>query len=309
MMRLLAIALIATLCTGGRADAQPDPYGLFASAEAYWFTQQYPQYLSYDVAVQVIQGNQVRVERYDSGWDGTDGSIWADGVSDYEREHPVRPTGMNFCIIVTCLTKPLPPIDFIGVPVLTPTYTFGMAPFVPAQLPSGAEQARRLVAEIRREFHDPYPAGRERSQASQSSSTLPTIAHEVAVGGIYVITLAGIESVDGHDCYHLVLRPRSDPGRYRLRDLWIDTKDSATWRLNLALNFVDGPGTRVPWTVDFDNVAGVQYIAQERADGPMTYQGQSYSQVIVSFENVRSVAVPSAHPLYEAPEAVVREPL
>lgn len=309
MTRLLALSVIAGLCLSGRAQAQPDPYELFESAEAFWFAQPYSQYLAYDVAVTVTQGSRVRVERYNSGFDGTDGSMWVDAVSDYEREHPVRPTGMNVCILVACLTKPLPPIDFIGVPMLAPTYTFGMAPFIPAQPPSSAEQARRLVEEIRREFHDPYPRGRTPVPASQNSSTLPTIAHEVTVGRIYVIRLTGIESVDGHECYHLVLRPRSDPGRYRLRDLWIDTKDSATWRLNLALNFVDGPGTRVPWTVDFDNVAGVQYIAQERANGSMTYQGQTYSQVVLSFENVRSVAVPSAHQWYGVPATAVREPL
>jgi hypothetical protein len=308
MVRLLALVAIAGICVAGRVCAEPDPYAIFGGAEAFWYAQSYPTYLNYDVAVSVTQNGQQRIERYKSAYDATNGRIAVDGVSDYEREHPVRPTGVNVCIIVYCVTKPLPPIDFIGVPILTPTYTFGMAPFIPAQPPSSAEQARRLVEEIRREFHDPYPAGRKPFEA-QSGSTLPTIAHEVAAGNIYAITLAGIESVGGHDCYHLVLRPRLDPGKYRLRDLWVDTKTGATWRLNLALNFVDGPGTTVPWTVDFDSVGGVQYISEERAAGTVRNLGQTYSQVIVSFENVQSGSLPGAQYWSSAAPQTLREPL
>lgn len=38
----------------------------------------------------------------------------------------------------------------------------------------------------------------------------------------YSITIAGIETVDGHEAYHLKLRPESDPQRHNLRDLWVD---------------------------------------------------------------------------------------
>jgi hypothetical protein len=308
MLRLLALVALVALGSADQLSATPDPYAIFEGAEAFWYAQPYPLYLNYDVAVSVTQDGQQRVERYKSAYDATNGRISVDAVSDYEREHPVKPTGMNVCIIVYCVTKPLPPIDFIGVPILAPTYTFGMAPFIPAEPPSSAEQARRLVEEIRREFHDPYPAGRKPLQA-RGGSTLPTIAHEVAAGNVYTITLEGIESIDGHDCYHLVLRPRENPGKYRLRDLWIDTKTSATWRLNLALNFVDGPGTTVPWTVDFDDIAGVQYILDERATGTVRNLGQSYSQVTVSFENVQSGSIPAARYWSAAAPQTLREPL
>jgi hypothetical protein len=284
-------ALVATLALYGSpaaAPAAPDPYAIYERAQTFWFSQRYPTYLEYDVAVTVAQNGQERVERYKSSYDATDGAIWVDTVSDYERAHPVVVHGMNVCILTFCATKPLPPIDFIGVPVLTPTYTFGMAPFIAAAPPSNEQSAQELVTEIRHAFHDPYPRGRK-PLAAPPKPGLPTIAHASTNAGAYDISLVGVENVDGHDCYHLALRPRRDPGRYRLRDVWVDEDTGATWRLREALNFVTGPGTTVGWTVDFDNLAGVQYIARETSDGPIEYQGQSYAQAIVSFQDVRSV--------------------
>jgi hypothetical protein len=33
-----------------------------------------------------------------------------------------------------------------------------------------------------------------------------------------------------------------------------------------VLNFVDGPGTSIPWTIDFADIGGARYIASEAAD-------------------------------------------
>jgi hypothetical protein len=60
---------------------------------------------------------------------------------------------------------------------------------------------------------------------------LKTIAHVVAYGPPnYAIDLAGTESVDGHPCYHLRLRPLSDPVRHNLRELWVDTTSFDLWK-------------------------------------------------------------------------------
>ncbi len=300
-------ALLVAALGSAHPSAVPSPYAIYERAEAFWYGQDYPGYLDYDVAVQVRQGDSVRVERYRSSFDATSGAIWVDSVSDYERTHPVVVHGMNFCILALCLSKPVPPIDFIGVPILTPTYTFGMAPFIPVAPPDSAQAQRALVNQIRREFHDPYPPGRKPLQVAKNG--LPTIARASVTAGAYDISLVGFENVQGHECYHLSLRARRDPGRYRLRDLWIDVRSGATWKLREALNFIDGPGTTVPWTVDFQNIGGVQYIAREAADAPIRYQGQTYSRTVVSFERVRAVTIPEEHPLYITPQtATLKEP-
>lgn len=60
---------------------------------------------------------------------------------------------------------------------------------------------------------------------------LKTIAHVVVYAPPnYTIDVTGIESVDGHPCYHLRLRPLSDPQRYNLRELWADTSTYDLWK-------------------------------------------------------------------------------
>lgn len=282
----LAFALVAAAPSDASAI---DPYAVYARAQQFWFDQPYAPYLTYDVAVSVQQDGRVKVERYASLFDATtrQGTIYVNGVSDYEQAHPVVPHGINVCILV-CVSKPLPPIDFLGVPLLTPTYTFGMAPFIPVAPPDATESAASLVQQVRRAFHDPYPRGRR--PLAPAASALPTIAHALTTAvQPYVIAYAGANTVDGHDCYHLTLQPREQPHRYRLRDLWIDTQTGATWRLRIALNFVSGPGTTSAWTVDFSNVNGIQYIAREAAEQPLHFEGQGYSEAAVSFEEIESV--------------------
>jgi hypothetical protein len=49
-----------------------------------------------------------------------------------------------------------------------------------------------------------------------------TIATVTANSHAYDIVLAGEGSIDGRRCYHLTLRPRAEPERYPLRDLWVE---------------------------------------------------------------------------------------
>jgi hypothetical protein len=92
------------------------------------------------------------------------------------------------------------------------------------------------------------------------------------------------------------LRAVHDPGKYRLRDLWIDENDYAIWRLRVAINFVAGPGTKIPWTVDFIDIDGEHYIDREIAGAPMAVAGEIYTQTSVEFENI-SAAGDEASPM------------
>jgi hypothetical protein len=51
---------------------------------------------------------------------------------------------------------------------------------------------------------------------------LQTIATVTANSHAYDITLLGEESIGNRRCYHLGLRPRFDPDRYPLRELWVE---------------------------------------------------------------------------------------
>ena len=132
---LVALAVAAAIVAPARA-AGPDPYSIFANARAYWLTQRYPALLDYRIAVDVTEGGNERVERYTAQYDAVTGTVQVDPVSDYELAHPVVPKGINLGLLGFRLNKPLPSVDFMGVPHLAPTYSFGMAPFVPAPTPT-----------------------------------------------------------------------------------------------------------------------------------------------------------------------------
>jgi hypothetical protein len=60
---------------------------------------------------------------------------------------------------------------------------------------------------------------------------LKTIASVTAFRPEYAISLAGVESIDGHDTFHLQLRPYGDPVKHPLRDVWADTSTYDIWKV------------------------------------------------------------------------------
>jgi hypothetical protein len=271
-----------------------DPYAIYAQAQSYWLAQRYPQQLQYRVVVRILEGGKERVERYNTRYDATSDDLEVDAVSDYEKANPVRPPGgIGFSLFgFYRVGKPQEQVDFLGVPRLAPTYSFGMAPFVPAPEPTPFNSAA-LVDEIRKEFHDPNP----RVTPSPTPPPEPlVIAVVVAAHRNYAMKLIGREVVAGHNCFHIELRALHDPGKYRLRDLWIDDQSYAVWRLHVAINFRQGPGTQIPWTVTFVDIDGQHYIDQEIADAPMAVASEIYTRTSVSFDGVRA-ATDDASPM------------
>jgi hypothetical protein len=275
-----------------RAQSLADPYQIFARARAYWLQQSYPPLLEYTVAVSVLESGAVKQERYWSAYDSVNRQVMVDPVSDYEREHPTYAAhGLNLHfqipILQKALGKPQPPTDYLGVPVLAPNYTFGMADIPPTN-PSATPDPMALVREIRAEFHDPNPRDWN-PEPSPSPSTPRIIEEETVYNRIYRVTLDGIESIAGVSAYHLQLQALRDPGRYRLQELWVDTRSFAPIQLIERINFVNGPGTSVPWRVRFTKVAGALYVYDETALRPMHYEGLVYPEASVAFENIHAV--------------------
>jgi hypothetical protein len=302
---LLAVASLSP----AQAEAPHDPYQIFARSRAYWLHQRYPPLLEYTVAVTVLEGGRVKQERYWSAYDSTSGQIAVDSVSDYERAHPTyAASGVNLNIpLLSSLSKPQPPTDFLGVPLLAPNYTFGMAD-IPKTNPAGESDLDR-VQDVRTQFHDPTPVDRA-AVPSPSSGALPVIEKETVYGRNYRITLAGIESTYGVPAYHLHLQALHDPGRYRLEELWVDAHNFAPIQLVERMNFIDGPGTGVPWRVRFGSDAGALYIYDEAALKPMRYKGLVYPQASLAFENIHAVDELSRPPPLFDPQAplIMSEP-
>lgn len=70
-------------------------------------------------------------------------------------------------------------------------------------------------------------------------SDLKVIANVVSVNkGTYDISLVGVEPLsNGGSAYHLDLRPRSDPIRHNLRELWVNTQTNDIARAVLVGNY------------------------------------------------------------------------
>lgn len=81
-----------------------------------------------------------------------------------------------------------------------------------------------------------------------------------------------IEAIDGHQAYHLQLRPSSDPQKHNLRDLWIDVATHDLWKAHFVGTYAPAPKAPVSATdvtVSFRQVLGCWVVTR----AVWTYQG------------------------------------
>lgn len=280
-----ALVLAATTLPAVDSNAG---YEIFGKARLAWEAQRYPEFLEYDVSVTVTENGRLKTERYRSAYDATQDVVHFNSVSDYERAHPYyAPGGFGFTSPFDRIHSTNASMDFLGIPMLAPNYSFGLGTTPRGSVESGPTDAQ-LVEEIRREFHDPAPRNRP-TPTPQPTPQLREIAVVEARSRAYAISLVGVEDASTRPAYHLHLQPLRDPGRFRLRELWVDTKTYAPIKLVEALNFVTGPETAVPWSITFDQIGGASYIATETALAPMHLKKHAYTTASISFENVRSI--------------------
>ena len=255
-------------------------YQIFSQARAYWDAQVYPSVVDYDTVVEIHDVRGDRSERYTSVYDAASGRVWIDPVSDYELAHPARIHGIG--INEGRFPRPAPDVDFIGLPMLAPNYSFTLAHSIVART---QHTDAEIVQQVRAEFHEtpkPIPSPSPLDTSMQEITTVTAYRKD------YDITLVGNEMVNGETCYHLALKPRIVNGDYRLRDLWIDEVTYATVRARTALNFVDGPGTQIPWLINFADVDGARYITSEAAEATYRYDRARYDRVSIRFEHIRA---------------------
>lgn len=262
-----------------------DPYVIFAQTRQYWEAARYPAQLSYTVVVTATRAGKPSVAHYHLYYDAVANHVSVRAVSDEEIAHPYTPHGINVIFSPfggrIPLSSPEQTFDYLGVPVLAPNYSFGISTYVPH---ATYENSDELVAEIRREFHDPGPR--------RPASGLKTIANIDVVRRSYVISLIGLAEVDGHTDYELQLQPLRDPGRYRLRKVWVNALSFATDKLASQGNFTQGGMTGIPWTVSFRQAGNAPYIASESTSVPFTLDRRSYDSATVEFQDVTGARIP-----------------
>lgn len=271
-----------------------DPYDIFAKARQRLEAARYPSRLAYDVVITVRNGGTTSTARYHSFYDSTTGAVRVMATSDEELAHPYTPRGINVYLKLfpqgdengIPLSAPQRTFDYLGVPILAPNYTFGVAQYVPhAQAPD----TTALVNEIRREFHEP-PKLLPPSPAPPAG--LKTIASVQSREREYVMRLVGMDDVHGHSDYHLTLQPVGNPLIYRLREVWIASSTFGLDRVVTQGNFVFGGASTVPWVSDFTQVNGAPYIAAERTERAFSDYRHHYDAASVSFTNIRPQAIP-----------------
>lgn len=287
----MVLAAVTTLPAPTALPPLTDPYQIFANAKAYWVAQRYPnEVLQYTIAVNAQAGDAPIARHYSAWWMPWSNQMTMDPVSAEEHAHPYKPApGFNIGIPFL-FHGPIASIggsrygtgintDIVGVPMLTPTYAFGIAPYV---LPQDRTPAQ-IVGDIRAQFHDPLSAERIKQLPA---SLLPTIAVVSASKKRYIISLAGTEPYGDHQDYHLTLKPVGDPWHFRLRQMWVDSTTFATDKIEQDGNFTSTTSTKVPWTVTFHDINGARYIDTESETAYLGKGKGALHDVSFSFENI-----------------------
>jgi hypothetical protein len=233
--------------------AADDGYADFVRVRAAIASTRYPSRVDYAVVVTGTDGAQPRTDRYRARFYPQTGELRVQTITAEQQAHPPHPHGFNLSLSMTLCgghcetgsdtssTKNLTPTkavqDLLGVPFLTPSYSFGIA----------------------------HPLTQSHAQPAPQSTGLKTIAIVSSPQHDYAVTKAGTETIDGVQTEHLVLRPLHDPKRFRLRDLWVDPSTMLPKRAVVAYNFTVAPEDMVSWRIDFQTVDGALYIAREAA--------------------------------------------
>lgn len=259
----------------------PDAYAIFQRTRSAVSTAAYPRRLDYTVAVSGFDGDRFRDDHYRASYDANDGAIREFPISDEELASPPPvPRGVNVrATLALCwfgcfgITLPVgrapPPADLIGVPLLAPTYAFGL------------------------QFQQPQRA----PQSNSPASNLPTIAVVSTKARDYAVALLDDPVLDGVATYHLQLTPLRKPKVNRLRELWVDASDYLPRRAVVAGNFTDAPLTDVPWTISFATFDGAPVIASEKTDATLRLPHRRVVRdASIAFVNVHE---PSGSPIGE----------
>jgi hypothetical protein len=278
----MATVFSATLLVGAGASghAATEPAGppsaedILLKARQVWDAQIYPSRIDYIVTVRVVQNGVMATKHYEAEYAPASTDLHVTTASNEQLANPEQSHGINiritreargqkaFSVPVTSEA----PVDNMGVPLLFPTYSFGLA----------------------------HTKGTGATTPGAPTQTVDDTSEPGVIGTVvsrprtYAVTNLGLEDYEGGRAFHLSLKPLRDPGKYRLRELWVDSTRFSTVKAVTEGNFVDGPGARANWTITFQTVDGAQYIDTEKAEGLKVGMTGRFDQASISFEAIQA---------------------
>jgi hypothetical protein len=249
------------------ADTPTDPDQIFRAARKTWSLIAYPRYATYTIVTRFRNGPDSVTRHYDALQDMRRDIVFARTFSHEEIANPAMPHGFDLRLGSIngqggALANGTGNADRIGPLALSVNYDFGIS-----LLP----QKTTIVS-----------SGRD----IEFPPNLPIIGTTSTATHDYTVRLIGM--LDGGKTYHLGLEATHDPGRLRLREMWIDASTFVTKRILISANFNRGPYDSVPWVIDFTRIGGADYITQETAEAPLDFDDPiSLPNVTIAFENLK----------------------
>lgn len=238
------------------------PQEIFARAQAQLKTERYPPFVAYVTDVQATVRGKHYEEEFRCYLRTSDGAQTTDPRPIASTNKPENPYGFNIPLVNALLrTSTTVPTPF-GLPRMSPTYTFGMAP--------AATPRRRDDARNSRDDEDRYR----------------TLGNVVVTARDYEIALVGREAYAGREFYHLRLAPVGDPHALRLRELWIDAQNFKIWKLRSDGIFADGPATTVPWEVEYRLIDGHLFVETERSAASVDVGGGAFGVGATRYDGI-----------------------
>ncbi|MGA3037821.1 MAG: hypothetical protein ABSE64_10115 [Vulcanimicrobiaceae bacterium] len=258
MAPLIAVSLLAS---DGSAAAEPDANALLRSLRSNLARQAYPSLMSYAITVHVQSNGVVREDHYDGHAKGGTGDFRVSQFSHEEEASPYVPHGINVVLMLqsgspVMLSKQLP-AEPLGVPNLSPIYSFGL-----------------------RRCPDP-------SHASDltTDSGLRRIGVVVSTSRIYNASFVNDEMIDGVETSHLALLPVLKPDKNRIRDVWVDGSNNLV-QARVSGNFTARETLGVSWLLRFQTINGSTFIQSETAEGPISVDHRRYDSVSIEFSDI-----------------------
>ncbi len=249
-----------------------DAYAIWLHARSAVTSATYPARIDYTIAVSGLDGTRVAVDHYRASCDPSDGAIRVFPISDEQLAAPPPvPHGFSFSFTLALSTGRLEPAvatipagrpessaDLLGLPLLEPTYAFGL----------------RYKSQSR--------------SGTDATPPLPIIAIVSAQSADYRVALIDTPTLDGVPTYHLALTPLRRPKDNRLRELWVGTNDYLPRQAVVSGNFTIRPLVDVPWAIDFAVRGGAPYIERESATATLFMEHRRVVRdAVIAFEDIR----------------------
>ena len=277
LLLLVVVLSIATISGGLSETAQLSPDVIFSRARDVISEQVCPRRIEYEIVVSANVNDRVEQNHFRATYLTDEDYLHVSSFAEEEQETPYVPHGTN--IRVTSPVAPLlglsraltekvdhdgPPVELLGVPMLSPTFSFGLS-----RSAAATDQSER--------------------NGASSPSGLKIIGSAQSVARDYRVSLLAVEPYDRGRAYHLALSPERDPKTYRLREMWVDTESFAVLKLMTAGNFDHGPSLHARWLTTFQTFDDCRIVDTETALDALDYgRGRHYVNTMVSFDILRA---------------------